>query len=200
MGYAIEGKLLEACSCAAVCPCWVGDDPDGGHCEGLIAYHYDRGEINGINVAGLTLALAVQIPGNVLKGNWKVVAFVDRQATPEQKAAILAAHTGQLGGPLADLAPLIGSVLGVHDVPIQFDMAEGKGAIRVGDAVAGEMQPLTDLQGRPTTLVDSVFSTIPGSPAYVGKAPSLRANIPAHGIRWEFSGRNAVLGSFRFAA
>ncbi len=105
MRYAIEGKLLEACSCAAVCPCWVGDDPDGGKCDGLIAYHYDRGEIDGVNVAGLTLALAVHIPGNVLKGGWKVVAFVDSAATPRQKEAILAAHTGRLGGPLADLAP-----------------------------------------------------------------------------------------------
>jgi hypothetical protein len=200
MGYAIEGKLLEACSCAAVCPCWVGQDPDGGACDGLIAYHYDRGQIDGVDVAGLTLALAVHIPGNVLKGNWKAVVFVDARATPQQKQAILAAHTGKLGGPLADLAPLIGEVLGVHDAPIQFDMVEGKGAIRIGDAISGEMEPLADLQGRPTTLVDSVFSTIPGSPAYVGKAPSLRANIPQHRVKWEFSGRNAILGSFRFAA
>jgi len=199
VGYAIEGKLLEACSCAAVCPCWVGDDPDGGKCDGVIAYHYDRGEINGMSVAGLTLALGVHIPGNVLKGNWKVAVFVDKKATPQQKEAILAAHTGKLGGPLADLAPLIGEVLGVYDVPIEFNMVEGKGRIRVGDAIVGEMQPLTDPQGRPTKLVDSIFSTIPGSPAYVGKAPTLRASIPQHRVQWEFNGRNAVLGSFKFA-
>ncbi len=197
-------RLKESCwrrARALPCvPCWVGDDPDGGKCDGVIAYHYDRGEINGVNVAGLTLALGVHIPGNVLKGGWKVVAFVDRKATPQQKEAILAAHTGKLGGPLADLAPLIGEVLGVYDVPIEFDMSKGKGRIRVGDAIVGEMQPLTDLQGRPTTLVDSVFSTIPGSPAYVGKAPNLRADIPQHRVQWEFSGRNAVLGSFKFAA
>ncbi len=200
MGYAIEGKLLEACSCAAVCPCWVGEDPDGGKCDGLIAYHYDRGEINGVDVAGLTLALGVHIPGNVLKGNWRVAVFVDERATPHQRDVILAAHTGKLGGPLADLAPLIGEVLGVYDALIEFKMIEGRGSIRIGDAIVGEMQPLTDLQGRPTTLVDSVFSTVPGSPAYVGKAPTLRANIPQHRIQWQFSGRNAVLGSFKFAA
>ncbi|MDR7613198.1 MAG: DUF1326 domain-containing protein [Armatimonadota bacterium] len=200
VGYAIEGKLLEACSCAAVCPCWVGEDPDGGECDGLVAYHYERGEIDGVDVSGLTLALAVHIPGNVLKGGWKVVAFVDSKASPRQKEAILAAHTGELGGPLADLATLVGEVLGVYDVPIEFAMTEGRGHIRVGDAVAGEMQPLTDLQGRPTSLVDSVFSTIPGSPAIVGKAPMLRARIPQHRIGWEFSGRNAILGSFRFTA
>lgn len=200
MGYAIEGKLLEACSCDGPCPCWVGDDPDGGRCSALVAYHYDKGHINGVDVSGLTLALAVQFFNNVLQGNWRVAVHVDSKATSQQKEAILAAHTGQLGGPLADLAPLIGEVLGVYDIPIEFNMAEGKGTIRVGEVVSAEMQPYTDMQGRPTKLVDSIFSTIPGSPAYVGKAKSFKTDLPQHGMTWELSGRNAVLGDFRFEA
>jgi len=167
---------------------------------GMIAYHYDRGQINGVDVSGLTLALVADIPGNILKGNWKVVAHVDSKATPQQKEAILAAHTGKLGGPLGDLAQLVGEVLGVYDVPIDFDVKEGKGTIRVGDAVSAEMQPYTDSQGRPTKLIDSVFSTIPGSPAYLGKAMDYRANIPQHKMVWETHGRNAVLGDFRLEA
>ena len=197
MGYAVEGKLLEACSCAGPCPCWVGDDPDGGTCDAFLAYHYDRGHINDVDVSGLTLALVSKIPGNVLAGNWKMAVYVDSKASSKQKEAILAAHTGKLGGPLADLAKLIGEVVGVYDAPIQFDMAEGKGTIRVGDAVSAEMAPYADSQGRPTKLVDSIFSTIPGSPAYVGKATSHRVNIPQHGMTWEFTGLNAVLGNFR---
>jgi hypothetical protein len=198
MGYSIEGKLIEACSCGAPCPCWIGADPDGGKCNGLLAYHYERGQINGVDVAGLTLALAAKIPGNVLQGNWKVVAYVDNRATPDQKEMILGAHTGKFGGPLADLAPLIGEVLGVYDVPITFQMDEGRGTIAVGDALNAEMEPYTDAQGRPTKLVDSLFSTIPGSPAYVGRAQSFRASIPQHDFAWEYNGRNAVLGEFRF--
>jgi len=197
MGYAVEGKLLEACSCGGPCPCWVGDDPDGGKCDAFLAYHYDRGHINDVDVSGLTLALVSKIPGNVLAGNWKMAVYVDSKASSKQKEAILAAHTGKLGGPLADLAKLIGEVVGVYDAPIQFDMAEGKGTIRVGDAVSAEMAPYADSQGRPTKLVDSIFSTIPGSPAYVGKATSHRVNIPQHGMTWEFTGLNAVLGNFR---
>ena len=200
MAYSVEGQLLEACSCGGPCPCWVGDDPDGGTCDTVIAYHYEKGHINDVDVAGLTLALVAHVPGNILKGNWKVAVHVDKKATPQQKEAILAAHTGKLGGPLADLAPLIGEVLGVYDVPIQFDIKEGKGTIRVGDAVSAEMQPYTDAQGRPTKLVDSIFSTIPGSPAYVGKAMDYRVNLPEHKMKWEFNGRNAVLGAFRFEA
>jgi len=197
MGYAVEGKLLEACSCAGPCPCWVGDDPDGGTCDAFLAYHYDRGHINDVDVSGLTLALVSKIPGNVLAGNWKMAVYVDSKASSQQKEAILAAHTGKLGGPLADLAKLVGEVVGVYDVPIQFNMAEGKGTVRIGDAVSAEMAPYADSQGRPTKLVDTVFSTIPGSPAYVGKATSHRVNVPQHGMTWEFTGRNAILGDFR---
>jgi hypothetical protein len=197
MAYALEGRLLEACSCGGPCPCWVGDDPDGGSCEGMIGYHYDRGKINDIDVSGLTLCLIAHIPGNVLQGNWKVVAFVDSKATPEQKEAILAAHTGQLGGPLADLSKLVGEVLGVYDAPIDFNIREGKGTIKVGDAVSAEMQPYTDAQGRTTKMTDTIFSTIPGSPAYLGKAMDYQANIPQHNMAWHFNGRNAILGDFR---
>jgi hypothetical protein len=136
----------------------------------------------------------------VLAGNWKVAAHVDSKATPQQKEAILAAHTGKLGGPLADLAPLIGEVVGVYDVPIDFNITEGKGTVRIGDVVSAEMKPYTDAQGRPTKLVDSVFSTIPGSPAYVGKAMNFRINAPVLNMKLEFNGRNAVLGDFRFEA
>jgi len=198
VGYSVEGRLLEACSCGGPCPCWVGDDPDGGTCDTVICYRYDKGEIDGVAVAGLTLALIAHVPGNVLKGNWKVAAHVDSNATPQQKAAILAAHTGKLGGPLADLAPLIGEVVGVYDAPIDFNITEGKGTLRIGEVVSAEMQPYTDAQGRPTKLVDSIFSTIPGSPAYVGKAMNFRVNLPKHGMTWEFNGRNAVLGDFHF--
>jgi len=197
MGYKLEGKLLEACSCGGLCPCWVGDDPDTGSCYSLNVYHYDRGAINGVDVSGLTLAFVCIIPGNVLKGNWKVAAYVDGNATPEQKEAILAAHTGKLGGPLADLAQLVSDVVGVYDVPIAFDMKEGKGTIRVGDVASAEMQPYTDAKGRPTKLVDTVFSTIPGSPAYVGKASSYKVDVPQHQMQWEYNGRNAILGDFR---
>ena len=31
--YQLEGSLLEVCSCNVLCPCWIGEDPDGGACE-----------------------------------------------------------------------------------------------------------------------------------------------------------------------
>ena len=87
--YSLDGTLLEACSCMAPCPCWIGDDPDGGKCDGLVAYHVDKGQIRGVDVSDLSVVLAAQIPGNVLAGNWRVVLYVDDRATPEQREALL---------------------------------------------------------------------------------------------------------------
>jgi hypothetical protein len=198
--YVLDGTLLEACSCAGPCPCWIGDDPDGGTCDAFVAYHVDRGQINGVDVSGLSLVNVAQIPGNVLSGNWRLVIHIDDKATPQQQEALLSAFGGKLGGPLADLAGLIGEVVEVRSVPIEHRVEGGKGTLRVGQAVDAEMAPYTDASGKPTTIHDTVFSTIPGSPAYVSKASRHRVNIPEHGMSWEFSGRNAIQGNFHFEA
>ena len=101
--YSLHGTLIEACSCGVSCPCWIGEDPDLGECFAIVAYHMDDGRIQDIDVSGLSLVFATHIPGNVLAGNWEVVALVDNQATTAQKNALLAAFTAQLGGPLADV-------------------------------------------------------------------------------------------------
>ena len=66
--YDLDGTLLEACSCGILCPCWVGEDPDHGTCEAFNAYHFDRGEIRGVDVSGLSFVTVHRIPGNVLRG------------------------------------------------------------------------------------------------------------------------------------
>lgn len=196
--YVLNGSLLEACSCAGPCPCWVGDDPDGGKCASFNAYYIENGQIQGIDVSGLTFVQINQIPGNVLAGNWRAVIYIDDKATPEQHEAIASAWTGKLGGPLADLAGLIGERVAVHSVPIEHEIKDGKGTLRVGNVIEAEMANYVDANGRPTTIHDTVFSTIPGSPAYVGKASVHRVNLPEYGMTWEFSGRNAIQGDFHF--
>ena len=79
VGYQLEGSLLEVCSCDVLCPCWIGEDPDQGTCDSIVAYHFDSGTISGVDVSGLTLVSAVNIPGNVLEGNWRQLVFDRRQ-------------------------------------------------------------------------------------------------------------------------
>jgi hypothetical protein len=198
--YMLDGTLLEACSCGGPCPCWVGDDPDGGRCDSVNAYHIDQGHVEGLDVSNLSFVQVNQIPGNVLAGNWRAIFYIDDRATPAQREVILRVFTGKLGGALAGVAGLVGERVAVHFVPIEHRVEGGKGILRVGEAVEAEMAPYTDANGRPTTIHDTVFSTIPGSPAYLAKASQHRVHIPEHGMIWEFSGRNAIQGDFHFEA
>jgi hypothetical protein len=201
MGYQLEGKLLEVCDCNILCPCWVGEDADNGTCDAVLAYHIDRGKIDGVDVSGLTLGLLGHIPGNIMQGNWRIAVFVDDKASTQQEEAILKAWTGKLGGPLADMANLIGEVVAVERASIAFDVSEGEGRLRIGSIAEATMAPYRSSAGNVTTLNESVFSTIPGSPAYVSKASSYRRQSSKYGLRdVELKNRNAIQGSFRFLA
>src|SRR3989442_9313642 len=190
--YVLYGTLLEACSCGGPCPCWVGDDPDGGRCDSVNAYHIDRGQVGGVDVSNLSFVQVNEIPGNVLAGNWRAVFYIDDNATPEQQEAVLNVFGGKLGGPLADVASLVGERVAVHYVPIEHRVEGGKGTLRVGQVVDAEMAPYTDANCRPTTIHYTVFMTIPCSPAYLAKASHHRVNIPEHGIICELVGLKAL--------
>lgn len=200
MGYELEGRLLEVCTCDVLCPCWVGEDPDGGDCTGAVTYHIDRGAIEGIDVSGLTVTLLNYIPGNILAGDWRTVIYLDEAAGTEQEAALVRAFTGKLGGPLADVYQLVGEFLGVERAPVSFKVQGGEGHFRFGDAIQAELLPFRGATGQTTTLHDTVFTTIPGSPAYVGKAASYRVDIPKHNFKVDLHHHNAIQGSFRFEA
>jgi hypothetical protein len=120
---------LEACSCGVLCPCWIGEDPDGGTCDAFVAYHFDKGEIDGVDVSGLNIVNIVHIPGNVLvPGSWQLVMFLDAAASERQRDAIVAAYSGKLGGPLADLAGLVGEIKAVESVNIEHSIVPGSPA------------------------------------------------------------------------
>ena len=196
--YTVQGQLLEVCSCGTLCPCWVGEDPDGGTCDTIVAWHVEQGEIKGIDVTGLTLVTVAHIPGNILQGNWKAVLYLDGNGTQEQRDVMLELFSGKLGGAIADLAALIGEVLDVRVAPIEYRIKDGHGHIAINGVLASEMEPFKGPDGQVTTLNNSVFTTIPGAPAYVAKATVNRVNLPEFNMQWEFTGRNAIQGQFRF--
>lgn len=199
--YEIEGRLLEVCNCDAICPCWVGEDPDHGTCDSILAWYVDKGTIQGVDVSDRAVATSVHIPGNVLAGQWRAVIFVDERCTEEQHGALLKVFTGELGGAIADLASLIGEVIAVESAKITCTVQEGRGVLTIGDVAEARLSPFQGATGKTTTLHDTVFSTIPGSPVYPGKAELFRRTGSRHGLSdIELSGKNALQGSFRFAA
>jgi len=201
MAYHLEGRLLEVCNCRVLCPCWIGEDPDYGTCDTIIAWHFDKGTINGVDVSDRTIALIAHVPGNILQGNWRAAVYLDDRVTPAQEQAILDVYTGKLGGPVGDLVKLVGQVVSVEKVPIKFAVQGGKGTIEVGTAGFAELVPYQSATGQTTTLTDTVFSTVPGAPVFVGKALDYWSKDHAKmGKDIHIKGHNALQSVFRFAA
>ena len=200
MAYNLEGRLLEVCDCRVLCPCWIGEDPDFGTCNTIVSWHFDKGTIDGVDVSGLTLACVAHVPGNILQGNWRAAIYVDENSSKEQEAALLKVYTGQAGGPVADLAKLIGTVVSVERAPIRFDIQGGKGTLSIGTDYYAELEPYVGAMGGTTTLTDTVFSTVPGAPVFVGKAPIYRSKNAAIGIDLDIKNHNALQSTFVFDA
>ena len=200
MAYHLEGRLLEVCNCRVLCPCWIGEDPDFGTCDTIVAWRFDKGSIDGVDVAGRTIALIAHIPGNILAGNWRAAVYLDDKVTPSQEEAILNVYTGKLGGPVGDLVKLIGEVVSVEKVPITFDVQGGKGTIKLGEAGYAELEPYKSASGATTTLADTVFSTVPGAPVFVGKSPRYRSKNEKLGINLDMKNHNALQSTFVFDA
>lgn len=98
---------------------------------------------------------------------------------------------------------LIGEVVSLEKTPIQFDVQGGKGTLKVGNAEAGnsafaELEPYKNATGATTTLADTVFSTVPGAPVFVGKAPRYRSKNDKLGINLDITGHNALQSTFVF--
>jgi hypothetical protein len=200
MAYHLEGRLLEVCDCRVLCPCWIGEDPDNGTCDSLVAYHFDAGTIDGVDVAGRTIALVAHLPGNVLKGDWRVALYLDEGTSDAQQEALLNVYSGKLGGPVAELAKLVGEVLSVERVPIRFDVQGGSGVLTIGEVSHAELEPYRGPDGATTILTNTIFSTVPGAPVFVGKATRYRSQHEALGHDLDLSGHNALQSTFVFDA
>ena len=118
-----------------------------------------------------------------------------------QEKALLDVYTGQKGGPVADLAKLVGKVVSVQKVPITFTVSGGNGTIKVGNAGYAELEPYKSATGATTTLANTVFSTVPGAPVFVGKANEIPVEEPPGlGKDIDIKGHNALQSTFVFDA
>ena len=111
----ISGQYFETCSCDFLCPCPTSNlsaQPTEGTCTFAMVFHIDQGRYGSVAVDGLNFAIVGRTPEAMANGNWSVGVITDERATPEQQQALAAMASGQAGGPVKHLAPLIGTFLG----------------------------------------------------------------------------------------
>jgi hypothetical protein len=189
MAWNISGQYMETCNCDFVCPCPLTGlaQTTHGTCIFAMAYRVDQGQFDGVSLEGTKFIVVGRTPGNMGEGNWEVGVIVDDVASDDQRQAIGAITSGQAGGPIANLAPLIGSVLGMESRPIEF-MGEGSSwSVRVGDMIDQAVEGARGMGGEVLHLDNT------GHPASnrLALAHATRSHFDAFGIRYdETSGRN----------
>jgi hypothetical protein len=170
---------------------------DTDRCLGSIAFHVDSGEIDGVDVSGLTIAMAFDSPALMSEGGWRVGMFVDAAAYPEQAEALQAVFSGQRGGVMEGFAPLIGEMLGVEAVPIEYSDDGLRHRVKVGNQLDVEVEefvsPLNQ-QGTSVTLSGVAF---PADTLAVGRATRSRVN--AFGLEFSNEGKNSFSAPFSWA-
>jgi Protein of unknown function (DUF1326) len=120
--YRVEGRFIESCDCFELCPCWVDETPDEGHCTGLVAWDIRAGEIDGVDVAG-RVVVAVTGHGSGRRSRRSMtVLFVDDGADDAAFDKLGAAFAGRqteaaggnasaVPGPLGELSEVTGTVV-----------------------------------------------------------------------------------------
>jgi hypothetical protein len=201
MAWSIEGRYFENCSCEVVCPCTaslaLGADYD--YCRVALVFHIDSGEVDGVDVSGLTVAAVGDAPKQMLDGNWKLGVLMDEAASDEQAEKLGAVFGGQLGGPMEGLAPLIGEQLGMERVPMQFSSEDGHHKLVVGDMGQVEVDDVVAFgneSGEPSKLTD-IFHPA-SSTLTIGKATEA-SGISAFGVESGGGGKSGFSAHFAWA-
>ena len=83
MAWKIEGQYFENCSCDVPCPCTVSLDlgADRDRCNAFLVFQVEAGDVDGVDVSGLTVAAMIDTPKVMSEGNWRLGMFVDEDAT-----------------------------------------------------------------------------------------------------------------------
>lgn len=199
----ISGEYMETCSCTVLCPCiWsnLAATPTEGECKAAVTLRIDKGHKDGVALDGTSFILMLLSPGPMGQGNMTVGLIIDERASQAQADAIVAIATGAAGGPMAMLAPLVGSVAGVERRSISFETDGMNYAVRAGDLVdqACEGLPSMVKPGEPI-FIDNV-----GHPVNtrLALAKATRSRMNAFGIRWDDSTgtRNGHFAPFAWSA
>ena len=143
MAWRLEGTYFENCNCDMVCPCGTSAltmPADNDRCLVVLVFHIDSGEVDGVTVSGLSLAVLADTPPRMIDGNWRVGMFMDEAASEEQAGKLGAVFSGQLGGPMEAFAGLITEDLGVEVAPIEYVEDGRRHRVRIGDYAEIEIE------------------------------------------------------------
>ena len=186
MPWNLKGSYFETCSCELMCPCNLSFDHGAtyDYCRVTLVFNVREGTVEGTDIGGLTVAIIADTPKVMTEGNWRLGVFVDDKATDDQFEKLVGVFSGQLGGPMAGLAPLVGEILGAERASIVVEEDGRRHSIRIGDAIDFEIEDIVPFgveTGQPVRF-NGMFHPVASD---LTMAEAKRSRINAFGIQYE---------------
>ncbi len=153
----VTGDWLEACGSPPICPAYFLSPFPRGSCEGVATFNITKGKYGDIDISDLKASAAFYTPeGKIITeglGQWKAIIYIDETANEEQEKALETIFRTVFG--------VFGQVLNVKRAKINFtkELVGGGPAAKHTIEIPGvfnlEAEPLIDMQGNPTQVVNS---------------------------------------------
>lgn len=186
VAWQVAGDYFETCNCAFLCPCISSNmaaRPSNGDCYFALAFHVDRGRYGTLPLDDLSFAVIGHTPGAMGEGRWSVGVIVDERASQEQRDALAGIGSGQAGGPMAALGPLVERVLGVEARPMTY----AKDGMKRSLSIPGVLEQ--SLEGVPSPVKTGeplyVDNTLHPANARLALARASGSRLSAFGLHWE---------------
>ena len=121
----IKGEMMLSCSCTVFCPCVLSlgkHPPTEMQCQTWAGIRIDEGRFGEIDLSTINLALMIEIPGLMSRGNWSAGVFIDEKSSIYQVKALTRIMSGQARGSTHLLSILVNRFLGVWQEEVRYEV------------------------------------------------------------------------------
>ncbi len=196
--WSIEGELILNCNCTVFCPCVISlgkHPPTEGYCQAWSGVHIETGHSGDVDLSGLDVAMLLDIPGKMERGNWSLALWIDDRADEAQYAALESIFRGQRRGSTGLFNMLVGEYLGAEKAPVRFERDGNDRTLSVGKFIQGRVSPIGGArEGEEVSVVNTQYWMGPE----VTVAEAVTGRVRAFGRVWNFEGRSAEICQIRW--
>ena len=191
--WSINGELALSCNCTVFCPCVLSlgqHPPTEGYCQTWLGVRIDEGQYGDVDLSGLNVAVIIEIPGLMSRGNWTAALIVDEKAGIQAVRALTKIFSGRAKGTTGLLSILVGRFLGVQQAPVSYTVEGNTRNVKVPKLIDGAITPVAgNGKDGEVVITNSQYWIAPD----ITVCKSDKSRMRGFGRNWDFAGRSAEL-------
>ncbi len=189
----IKGELILNCNCTVFCPCVVSlgkHPPTETFCQAWAGIRIDEGYYAEYDLSGINVAMMLEIPGRMARGNWKAAVFIDENASTEAYDGLLKILSGQARGTTGLFTKLVSEIIGTERAQISYQTDGKTRHLTVGNKIQGSVTPIVGNDPNREVTVNNTRYWM-GSDITVAQAD--KGRVRAFARIWDFKGLSAEI-------